>query len=52
LAVTISALMNAKQTTLNVPLSTALRTRGAALLFLLWHITPRAIFERGDRTDD
>jgi hypothetical protein len=31
---------------LNVPLSIALNTHGAALLFLLWYITPRAIFEQ------
>jgi hypothetical protein len=29
---------------LNVPLSIVLNTHGAALLFLLWYITPRAIF--------
>jgi hypothetical protein len=29
---------------LNVPLSTVLLTHGAALLFLLWYITPRTIF--------
>ena len=31
---------------LNVPLSIVLNTHGAALLFLLWYITPRAIFEK------
>ena len=31
---------------LNVPLSTVLVTHGAALLFLLWYITPRTIFEQ------
>jgi hypothetical protein len=31
---------------LNVPLSVALLTHGLAILFLLWHITPRTIFER------
>jgi hypothetical protein len=31
---------------LNVPLSIALNTHGVALLFLLWYITPRAIFEQ------
>ena len=31
---------------LNVPLSTVLFTHGAGLLFLLWYITPRAIFEK------
>jgi hypothetical protein len=30
---------------LNIPLSIVLNTHGAALLFLLWYITPRAIFE-------
>ena len=34
------------QTLLNVPLTTTLLTHGAALLFLLWYITPRGIFER------
>lgn len=29
---------------LNVPLSTALLSHGAALLFLLWYVTPRAVF--------
>lgn len=33
---------------LNVPLSIVLNTHGAAILFLLWYITPRAIFERDD----
>lgn len=31
---------------LNVPLTTTLLTNGAALLFLLWYVTPRSIFER------
>lgn len=31
---------------LNVPLSIVMNTHGAALLFLLWYITPRVIFER------
>jgi hypothetical protein len=35
---------------LNVPLTTALLTGGAALLFLLWYVTPRAIFA-GDVLD-
>ncbi len=30
---------------LNVPLSTSLLTHGAAILFLLWYITPPALFE-------
>lgn len=33
------------QILLNVPLSTALLTHGLAILFLLWYITPRTIFE-------
>jgi hypothetical protein len=33
------------QVFLNVPLTTALLTHGAALMFLLWYVTPRAIFE-------
>jgi hypothetical protein len=39
------------QALLNVPLSVALLTHGAGLLFLLWYVTPREIFERNDRTD-
>jgi hypothetical protein len=35
------------QVLLNVPLTTVLLTHGAGLLFLLWYITPRSIFERG-----
>jgi hypothetical protein len=31
---------------LNVPLSVALLTHGLAILFLLWYITPRTIFEQ------
>jgi hypothetical protein len=31
---------------LNIPLSIVMNTHGAALLFLLWYITPREIFER------
>lgn len=34
------------QILLNVPLATTLLTHGAALLFLLWYITPRTMFER------
>jgi hypothetical protein len=34
------------QLLLNVALSTVLLTHGAGLLFLLWYITPRTIFER------
>lgn len=33
------------QILLNVPLSTTLLTNGAAVLFLLWYVTPRSIFE-------
>ena len=29
---------------LNIPLSTNLLSNGAALLFLLWYVTPRSIF--------
>jgi hypothetical protein len=35
---------------LNVPLSTVLVTHGMAVLFLLWYITPRTIFEPEKRT--
>jgi hypothetical protein len=34
------------QVLLNVPLTITLLTHGAAFLFLLWYITPRAIFEQ------
>ncbi len=34
------------QILLNVPLSTSLLSYGAALLFLLWYVTPREMFER------
>jgi len=34
------------QVLLNVPLATTLLTNGAALLFLLWYVTPRAMFEK------
>jgi hypothetical protein len=34
------------QVFLNVPLTTALLTGGAALLFLLWYVTPRTMFEQ------
>jgi hypothetical protein len=33
---------------LNVPLSIVLNTHGAAILFLLWYVTPRTIFEQDD----
>jgi hypothetical protein len=32
---------------LNVPLSTNLLSNGVALLFVLWYVTPRSIFEKG-----
>ena len=37
---------------LNVPLTTSLLTGGAAVLFLLWYITPRVMFEQdaGEQT--
>jgi hypothetical protein len=35
------------QTFLNVPFATNLLTNGAALLFLLWYVTPRGMFEPG-----
>jgi hypothetical protein len=31
---------------LDVPLATTLLSNGAALLFLLWYVTPREIFAR------
>jgi hypothetical protein len=34
------------QILLNVPLSTVLLTHGLSILFLLWYITPRTIFEQ------
>jgi hypothetical protein len=34
---------------LNVPLSIVLVTHGAAILFLLWHITPRSIFRQDNQ---
>lgn len=34
------------QTFLNVPFTTSLLTHGAGLLFLLWYIMPRAMFDR------
>jgi hypothetical protein len=36
------------QVLLNVPFSTVLLTHGAALLFLLWYITPRSMFAQDD----
>lgn len=38
------------QTFLNVPFTTVLLTHGTAVLFLLWYVMPRTIFETGDRT--
>ncbi len=35
----------------NVPLTTALLTHGMAALFLLWYITPRAIFGGSEETE-
>jgi hypothetical protein len=37
---------------LNVPLSIVLNTHGGALLFLLWYITPRGIFDDQDASAD
>jgi hypothetical protein len=34
------------QTFLNVPFTTSLLTHGAGLLFLLWYVMPRAMFDR------
>ena len=34
------------QVFLNVPLTTVLLTHGAGLLFLLWYVTPRSLFEQ------
>jgi len=34
------------QVFLNVPLTTTVLTNGAAILFLLWYVTPRAMFEQ------
>ena len=34
------------QVLINIPLTIALLTYGGALLFLLWYVTPRTIFER------
>jgi hypothetical protein len=36
---------------LNVPLTTTLLSGGAAVLFLLWYVTPRTIFEQKAGTD-
>jgi hypothetical protein len=34
------------QTFLNVPFTTALLTHGGGLLFLLWYVMPRTMFDR------
>jgi hypothetical protein len=39
------------QIMLNVPLSTVLLTHGGAIMFLLWYLTPRAIFEQDGRAN-
>ncbi|MBR0939484.1 hypothetical protein [Bradyrhizobium jicamae] len=36
---------------LNVPLSTNLLTNGVAVLFLLWYLTPRSIFEKDNHSE-
>jgi hypothetical protein len=33
------------QVLINVPLTIALLTNGGALLFLLWYVTPRSVFD-------
>lgn len=37
------------QILLNVPLTVTLLTNGAAVLFLLWYVTPRTMFEPADK---
>jgi hypothetical protein len=37
------------QVFLNVPLSVALLSHGTGLLFVLWSVTPRAIFAPAER---
>jgi hypothetical protein len=39
------------QLLLNVPFSTVLLTHGLWILFLLWYVMPRTIFEKTDRAD-
>ncbi|WP_213770042.1 hypothetical protein [Bradyrhizobium sp. dw_78] len=39
------------QALLNVPLTTVLLTHGAAILFLLWYVTPRAIFRDSEEME-
>jgi hypothetical protein len=36
------------QVFLNVPLTTTLLTNQAAILFLLWYVTPRTVFEQNE----
>jgi hypothetical protein len=40
------------QVLLNVPLTTVLLTHGGVLLFVLWYLTPREIFEQARSNDD
>ena len=40
------------QILLNVPLTTALLTHGAGILFLLWYITPRKVFQAAARPNN
>jgi hypothetical protein len=37
------------QSFLNIPLTTNLLSSGAAILFLLWYLTPRTLFEDASR---
>jgi hypothetical protein len=39
------------QVFLNVPMTTVMLTHGAGLLFLLWYITPRTMFDEGGRAN-
>jgi hypothetical protein len=39
------------QIMVNVPLSTVLLTHGGAIIFLLWYLTPRGIFEQDGRAN-
>jgi len=40
------------QVLLNVPLSTSLLTNGAAVLLLLWYVTPRGMFETKPKSEN
>jgi hypothetical protein len=40
------------QVLLNVPLTTTLLSHGAAVLFLLWYVTPRTMFEAAPQAID